>query len=223
MMMHHILSIVGMTVAVITGKYGTEMIATIFGSEITNPLLQTRWFIRETGCHQSNPKLATAVDFMFMSSFGFFRIGVGSYLLYTYFCQETDNLGRFAACTIYGISWIFWVSIMQYAFRKFRRAFFKNNCNESASRRAKTSIDNHNNSNNASSEKVTNGSLAHKHSANGSVDNIFKNGRLANEIRRNGYHGVRCDDGVHLKQRVVSNGLVDEKLIHTTVTSSQVN
>jgi hypothetical protein len=110
-----------MTIAHVTGKYGTEMIATMFGSEITNPLLQFRWFLRETGNYKTI--LGEIVDHAFMFLFGFFRIGIGSYLLYTYFQQDTDFWGRLGGTVIYAISWMFWINIVLYAAKKYRKRF----------------------------------------------------------------------------------------------------
>ena len=119
MLFHHLCSILGMTVGTVTGQYGTEMIATIFGSEITNPILQFRWFLREEGKY--NSVLGEIVDASFMFLFGFFRIGIGSYLLYSYFKQDTDFLGRLGAVVIYGISWMFWINIVTFAIKKHKR------------------------------------------------------------------------------------------------------
>ncbi|XP_048777566.2 TLC domain-containing protein 5-like [Ostrea edulis] len=121
MLLHHVCSILGMTIATMTGKYGTEMIATMFGSEITNPLLQIRWFLRETGNYETI--LGEIIDHAFMFLFGFFRIGIGSYLLYTYFQQDTDFWGRLGGITIYAISWMFWLNILVYAVKKYKKRF----------------------------------------------------------------------------------------------------
>ncbi|KAK3106996.1 hypothetical protein FSP39_004631 [Pinctada imbricata] len=219
--MHHLISVAGMTVAVVTGKYGTEMIATIFGSEVTNPLLQTRWFLRETGNY--NTRLGTFVDITFMSMFGFFRIGIGSYLLYTYFRQDTENIGRFAALVIYGISWLFWISIMQYAFKKIRRAFSKSSSKSSETNSTKVVLNgNHNCSSNGVS---SNHSAGHKVLANGSLDNKVCQD-ISHEIHRNGYHKIsngdisEVDKG-SLRQRI-PNGIIEEKVLHSTMASSQV-
>lgn len=85
MMAHHLLSIVGLSWCLFGGYLGTELLATIGGAEITNPLLQLRWFLRETGHY--NSVLGDVVDLTFMLSFAFFRIGFGSVLLYSYFRQ----------------------------------------------------------------------------------------------------------------------------------------
>lgn len=119
MLLHHLCSILGMTVGTITGNYGTEMIATIFGSEITNPLLQFRWFLRENGNNETI--LGEIVDHAFMFLFGFFRIGIGSYLLLRYFQQDTDFWGRLGGVVIYCISWMFWINIIIFAAKKYKK------------------------------------------------------------------------------------------------------
>ena len=122
MLLHHTLSIAGLTTCFVLGWWGTEMVATIFGAEITNPLLQLRWFLRETGKY--NTLLGDIVDIAFMFLFGFFRIFLGSILLYNYYhLNTTDWWGRFGGTAIYGIGWIFWLSIVQYGFKKYRRRF----------------------------------------------------------------------------------------------------
>ena len=42
MLAHHIVSISGFVLVLCTGMYGAEIVATLGGSEVTNPLLQAR-------------------------------------------------------------------------------------------------------------------------------------------------------------------------------------
>ena len=121
MLLHHSLSIIGLCWTLVVGKYGTEMVATICGSEVTNPLLQLRWFLKETGRYHT--LLGEVVDVAFMLSFFTIRIGIGSLLLYCYFQQPTDFWGRLGATCIYLISWIFWISIFQYAVYKYTKKY----------------------------------------------------------------------------------------------------
>ena len=90
MVAHHFLSIIGLTWCLMAGHYGTELVATIGGAEITNPLLQLRWFLREMG-HYRGTIWGHLVDWAFMVSFGFIRIILGSILLYCYY-QQVDSL-----------------------------------------------------------------------------------------------------------------------------------
>ena len=121
MLLHHSLSILGFVWTLCGGKYGTELMATVCGTEVTNPLLQLRWFLRETGRYDT--ALGEVVDVLFMLSFFFLRIGVGSVLIYCYFQQPTDFMGRVGATSIYLISWVFWVGIFQYAVHKYTKKY----------------------------------------------------------------------------------------------------
>ena len=124
MLVHHTMSIAGLAVCFMLKYYGIEMITTLFGSEVTNPLLQFRWFLRETNNYDSI--LGDVVDVAFMTLFGIFRIVIGTYLLYSYFGQEgTDWLGKLAGVLIYSMGWVFWVSIVQYSIKKYKRKYGK--------------------------------------------------------------------------------------------------
>lgn len=166
MLLHHSVSIMGLLVTTVTGYYGTEMIAAIFGSEMTNPLLQSRWFLKETGKYDT--LLGEIVDHAFVIMFGVLRIGVGTYLLYSYYQQDTDFLGRFSGTTLYAISWIFWISIVQYAVHKYQKKF-KTWAKIAAAKKQRDG--------DSKSQKVS----GHIDSANGSFSNSLANGSLPNK------------------------------------------
>ena len=135
------------------GVYGCEMIATIFGTELTNPLLQLRWFLRDSGLHQT--WLAEINDIVFMCLFGFLRIGVASNLLYCYFQNpRTDWFGRSGGTAIYLIGWVFWISILRYGFRKYSRMYHKNH--------PKTVAATNGHHKDSNGNAVTNGSMSKK-------------------------------------------------------------
>ena len=118
MLFHHMLSLAGNSLTLYYGKYGTEIVATIFGTEITNPFLQLRWFLRQTG--HGAMWYAELNDLFFMFLFGLVRIVVGGYLLYCYLSHPVpDWLGRLGGISIYLVSWGFWVMIVQYAVKKY--------------------------------------------------------------------------------------------------------
>lgn len=122
--LHHFLSIIGIGVTCLRGFYGTEMTATIAGSEVTNPLLQLRWFLKEIG--QYNTLTGDIVDILFMTIFGFFRIFLGTILLYSYYQNpDTDYFGRIGGTSIYAVGWLFWFSIVKFAIKKYTRKFKK--------------------------------------------------------------------------------------------------
>ncbi|KAK3588822.1 hypothetical protein CHS0354_028471 [Potamilus streckersoni] len=119
MLLHHSLSIMGLGCCFAWGFYGTEMVATLLGAEATNPLLQWRWFLKQSGKHHT--WLGEVVDHAFMISFGVLRLVIGSYFLYCYYQQPTDIFGRFGGTCIYIIGWVFWFNIMQFAYKKYQK------------------------------------------------------------------------------------------------------
>ncbi|CAL1529321.1 unnamed protein product [Lymnaea stagnalis] len=121
MIAHHLLSIVGLSWCLFAGYYGTELVATIGGAEVTNPLLQLRWFLRQTGYYKTIA--GDIVDWAFILSFGFIRIILGSMLLYSYYQQDTDFWGRLGGTCIYIIGWIFFLGILNYVIRKYSRRY----------------------------------------------------------------------------------------------------
>lgn len=187
MLVHHCLSITGLGVCFMLRYYGIEMLTTLFGTEITNPLLQLRWFLRETNNYDT--LLGDIVDIAFMTLFGLFRIGLGSILLYCYFSQETtDWLGRLAGVLIYSLSWVFWVSIVQYGIKKYKRRRGKSKANDQSNSESATCNNNH------SSDKITS-----EHMSNGS---IHVNGHIQGTE-----NGSLSKEGLH-KRHV--NGCVNE-------------
>lgn len=138
MLVHHILSILGLSVCALLRMYGTELVGSIVGSELSNPLLQLRWFLKETDYY--NTLLGEVVDIAFVLTFTGLRIGVGSYLLYCYFMQDTDFLGRLGGLALYGLSWLFMVNIVAFAYNKYTRMFMS----WKAKRRGIKELDNQN-------------------------------------------------------------------------------
>jgi TLC domain len=118
MIFHHVLSVAGNITVLYRNVNGTEMMATLFGTEITNPLLQLRFFLRYGS--PANPLLLGLVDWLFLILFTIMRIILGSMLLYRYMMHpRPDWIARFFACSIYAVSWAFWLHIVRYAFRKY--------------------------------------------------------------------------------------------------------
>ena len=120
MLLHHTLSIAGLSVTFAMKTYGIEIVTTIFGAEFTNPLLQLRWFLKETNNYDS--LLGDIVDISFMALFGILRIGLGTILLYAHLTMPTtDWLGSLGGTCIYSVGWLFWISIVQYGYKKYKR------------------------------------------------------------------------------------------------------
>ncbi|XP_028838446.1 TLC domain-containing protein 5 [Denticeps clupeoides] len=117
MLAHHTMSILGILLALALGESGIETCAVLFGTEITNPLLQIRWFLKRTGRYDS--LLGDAVDVLFILMFAFVRIGVGSRMLICELTSPRPSLAvKIEGVAIYSLSWLFMVDIARFAYRK---------------------------------------------------------------------------------------------------------
>ena len=122
MLVHHILSIGMLLMALCFGVSGTEVGATIFGSELSNPMLQLRYFMRESGL--KGTLLYEINDLLFILMFFFCRACIGSYFLY---CEVTHPRPRWefklGAIGLYIVSWVFLINIFQFAAHKYKKMF----------------------------------------------------------------------------------------------------
>jgi hypothetical protein len=135
MLFHHLLSIAGNGVVLHRQINGTEMMAAFFGTEITNPLLQLRWFIRYEKLGERWPVVKELVDFSFFILFTVMRIGIASVLLYYYLLHpRPDWIARCFSITLYAVGWIFWISVMKFGIRKCRWMLFGNSKENSAAK-----------------------------------------------------------------------------------------
>ncbi|XP_076146447.1 TLC domain-containing protein 5a [Alosa pseudoharengus] len=120
MLAHHTISILGIILTLSIGESGIEACAVLYGSEITNPLLQARWFLRQTGRYES--WLGDVVDVTFVLLFVFMRVVVGANMLY---CELISPRPKFiikcSGVAMYVLSWVFMVDITRFAVRKYRR------------------------------------------------------------------------------------------------------
>ncbi|XP_054650847.1 TLC domain-containing protein 5a [Dunckerocampus dactyliophorus] len=119
MLAHHTVSILGILLTLWLGESGIEGCAVLFGSEITNPLLQARWFLKQTGRHGT--PLADTVDILFVLLFVLMRVFVGGTMLY---CELISPRPRFfikcGGVAMYVLSWVFMVDIVRFIIRKSR-------------------------------------------------------------------------------------------------------
>ncbi|KAM8903853.1 TLC domain-containing protein 5a isoform 2-T3 [Spinachia spinachia] len=119
MLAHHTMSILGILLTLWLGESGIESCAVLFGSEITNPLLQARWFLKQTGRYGT--RLGDVVDVLFVLLFVLMRVFVGGTMLY---CELISPRPRFfikcGGVAMYALSWVFMVDIVRFARRKSR-------------------------------------------------------------------------------------------------------
>lgn len=118
MLLHHVVSIFGFSYVLYTGKYGCEISAVLGASEVTNPLLQMRWFLKQTGRYSGS--VEKAVDWMFVCLFCSLRLGVGTAFFFCFFSSpDVDAIARYGATAFYIISIVFGIQIMLYMHRKY--------------------------------------------------------------------------------------------------------
>lgn len=118
MLLHHLISMLSMMYGLFTGRSGAEIIATIFGSELTNPFLQLRWFLRETRSYHT--RFAYVNDLIFMGLFFYLRLGVGSCLMYSVIiAKEPTLLMKGAGFGMYLVGLIWGLMILKFARHRF--------------------------------------------------------------------------------------------------------
>lgn len=118
MLLHHVTSICGLVLSLYLERSGAEMIATIFGSEVSNPSLQVRWFLRETRNYET--RLAKLNDIIFILLFLCIRIGLGARLLVcTMASSKPRALVKLGGVALYSLSVVWMVLILRFAKRRF--------------------------------------------------------------------------------------------------------
>ncbi|XP_057676996.1 TLC domain-containing protein 5 [Corythoichthys intestinalis] len=117
MLGHHAASIAGILLALLMGVSACETCAVIFGSEITNPLLQVRWFLRRLGRYDS--LLGDTVDLLFIVLFATVRVGVGACMFYCELTSpRTAPIMKLGGVVMYGLAWVFMVDIARFGYKK---------------------------------------------------------------------------------------------------------
>uniref|UniRef100_A0A672ZJT2 TLC domain containing 5b n=1 Tax=Sphaeramia orbicularis TaxID=375764 RepID=A0A672ZJT2_9TELE len=117
MMAHHGASILGILLALLMGVSGCETCAVIFGSELTNPLLQSRWFLRQLSMYDG--LLGDAVDLLFILLFATVRVGVGTAMFYCELTSpRTPLVMKLGGVVMYVLAWVFMVDIARFGYKK---------------------------------------------------------------------------------------------------------
>ena len=121
MLLHHVVSIFGFSYVIWSGKYGCEISVVQAVSELTNPLLQLRWFLKQTGRYCG--ALEKTVDWLFVCSFCSLRLGLGSAFFFCFFAApEVDMIARSGGTAFYIISIVFSIQIVLYIYNKYCRS-----------------------------------------------------------------------------------------------------
>ncbi|XP_070621298.1 TLC domain-containing protein 5-like [Erythrolamprus reginae] len=120
MLCHHLLSMAGMSLVLDSGKSGPEISAIVFISEITNPFLQMRWFLRDSGNYHT--LAGDVVDIVFVALFLGLRIVGGARIMLSVMrSPETYETLKAGILAMYGVSLVFLMDIYTFGKRKIKR------------------------------------------------------------------------------------------------------
>ncbi|CAG4972239.1 unnamed protein product [Parnassius apollo] len=119
MMCHHFSALAAINLYISKQNGGCIFACTIALLEITNPLLQTRWFLRDAG--HSNTILYYVVEFTYLIMFISLRGFLGTYLVYKIIKSETFGVyEKLITFALYFVSLIFIYEIFGYVLHKYR-------------------------------------------------------------------------------------------------------
>lgn len=126
MVSHHIYSCIALYRILMQGTTGGQTACALGTMEITNPLLQARWFIRYEGMR--NSILFAVTELIFMVMFAIVRVFFGT-VVTIIIALEPENTWEYRLMTvvIYVLSWLFMFNIVQYFYYK----YMKGNLDES--------------------------------------------------------------------------------------------
>ncbi|RZC41807.1 TRAM LAG1 CLN8 domain containing protein [Asbolus verrucosus] len=118
MIAHHVYSVFALQRMLYKNNSGAQATCALGSMEITNPMLQIRWFLRSEGYYPST--LFTSVELTFMLLFFLVRIVLGTYFLVVIAFQPKNDWDfRILSVTIYIMSWIFMLNISKYFVNKY--------------------------------------------------------------------------------------------------------
>ncbi|XP_054263001.1 TLC domain-containing protein 5-like [Macrosteles quadrilineatus] len=118
MLLHHLASLVSIGMVLLGRTSGGEAVAGILSLEVTNPLLQIRWFLRTAGYNKS--LIHTLVEILFVISFVVVRLGIGSYLTYCVVFNGKPKIAVKCCCfSLYLISLAFVFYIVKFIKKKY--------------------------------------------------------------------------------------------------------
>lgn len=118
MLLHHAFSLYGFLHVFIFNIYGCEVVAILGSSEFTNPILQTRWFMKEAGVYVGT--WAKFIDCSFVFFFVTARIVAGLVLL-VWLClsPRMSFIAKIGGWNMYAVSVVFSVHLFMFIHRKY--------------------------------------------------------------------------------------------------------
>ncbi|KAL6627656.1 hypothetical protein ACP70R_031382 [Stipagrostis hirtigluma subsp. patula] len=108
---HHLVSIVGIGAGLAYQRCGTEMVASLFITEISSPLLHLREILKEFGVRDTDLNLL--VDVLFAVIFSLARMGVGPYLMYVTVAADNPILIKAMAMGLQLVSAYWFLRILR--------------------------------------------------------------------------------------------------------------
>ena len=121
---HHIISMAAMMTSLYQGVSGTEVNVAIFLAEVTNPMLQFRWFMRELAFKRNNVWYELN-DFLFIAAFIVMRVVLAPCLAYNEISHpRPTNVAKFFALLFCVMNVILLVGIAQFAYRKYKMIYW---------------------------------------------------------------------------------------------------
>lgn len=126
MLAHHMISLFGLFIVLHQARYACEMSAVVGASEVTNPLLQLRWFLKETNSYSGMK--AVLVDWIFLTLFIVFRIGIGTPFVFAILTsQDIDFVVKCGSAAFHVVNVMFGLQLLRYIWRKYVYAKKKSN------------------------------------------------------------------------------------------------
>lgn len=118
MLVHHVYAIAALYYVLRRAVGGGQFACGMAAMECTNPLLQTRWFLRSFGLHKT--ALFDTVELVFMALFIFIRLILGSAaMLIAFTDHRIDWIFAVNLSIIYGLSWMFAYNMCLYVQTKY--------------------------------------------------------------------------------------------------------
>lgn len=118
MIAHHLFSCLSLTRIIMKEYSGSQSTCALGCMEISNPILQARWFARTYGYHHT--PLFVSIEVTFMLVFITVRIFFGTFFLIVVMFHPYNNWEmRLISLALYVLSWMFVVNILKYVTSKY--------------------------------------------------------------------------------------------------------
>ncbi len=118
MLVHHLLSLLGLSYVLWFNLYGCEITSILGASELTNPILQLRWFFKQSGKYTGT--VEKLIDWSFFILFVCARIILGSALYIKLFLSpRLTTFAKVAGTGMHAVGVVFSIYIMLFIYRKY--------------------------------------------------------------------------------------------------------